>query len=172
MTSNVGAREVASSISLGSSQQNEAAIFRQAVEKSVRPEFVNRIDQIIIFNPLAYEHILNIARLQIKELLQRDGFVRRSTILNISQEALSWVAKRGYDARMGGRALKRQIEKDLTSLSANQLISTKGNQPILFEIGFKDGHLLPSISELEVIEALSGDWMPTLPDEKKGKNST
>ncbi len=169
MTSNVGAREVASHISMGSNQQEEGAIFRKAVENTFRPEFVNRIDQIIIFKPLQYEHILNIARLQIKELLQRDGFVRRSTILNISQEALSWVAKRGFDARMGGRALKRQIEKDLTSLSADQLIATKGNQPILFDITFKEGRLIPMINELEVARRLKNNWMPKLPDEKQGK---
>ena len=154
---------------MGSNQQEEGAIFRKAVENTFRPEFVNRIDQIIIFKPLQYEHILNIARLQIKELLQRDGFVRRSTILNISQEALSWVAKRGFDARMGGRALKRQIEKDLTSLSADQLIATKGNQPILFDITFKENRLIPMINELEVAERLKHNWMPKLPDEKQGK---
>jgi len=141
MTSNVGAREVASQLGFGSSTTSDAAIFRKAVENKFRPEFVNRIDRIVIFKPLAYEHILNIARLQIKELLQRDGFVRRSTILNISQEALEWVAKRGFDERMGGRALKRQIERDLTSLSADQLVSTYNDQPILFDIDY-DGKQL------------------------------
>jgi len=68
MTSNVGAREVASQPGFGQSTTSDAAIFRKAVENKFRPEFVNRIDQIVIFKPLALDHILNIARLQIKEL--------------------------------------------------------------------------------------------------------
>ena len=97
MTSNVGARAVSSQLGFGQNLANDAAIYRKSVGDMFRPEFINRIDRIVIFKPLALAHILNIARLQIKELLQRDGFVRRSTILNISQEALEWVAQRGYD---------------------------------------------------------------------------
>ena len=169
MTSNVGAREVASQVGFGSTTTSDAAIFRKAVETKFRPEFVNRIDRIVIFKPLAYEHILNIARLQIKELLQRDGFVRRSTILNISQEALEWVAKRGFDERMGGRALKRQIEKDLTSLSADQLVSTYSDQPILFDIDYDGTQLIPKINLLEFATPITEGWMPRLPDQRQGK---
>ena len=122
MTSNLGAREAASQIGYETNSRNESAVYRKAVENFFRPEMVNRIEQIVIFNPLDFAQIQHIAQLQIKELLQRDGFVRRTTIVNVSPEALEWVAKRGYDKRMGGRALKRQIEKDLTLLSANQLI--------------------------------------------------
>ena len=169
MTSNVGAREVASQLGFGSSTTSDAAIFRKAVENKFRPEFVNRIDRIVIFKPLAYGHILNIARLQIKELLQRDGFVRRSTILNISKEALEWVAQRGFDERMGGRALKRQIERDLTSLSADQLVSTYNDQPILFDIDYDGKQLIPKINLLEFARPIAEGWMPRLPDQRQGK---
>ncbi|MCB0588770.1 MAG: ATP-dependent Clp protease ATP-binding subunit, partial [Phaeodactylibacter sp.] len=115
-----------------------------------------------IFNPLELTHILGIARLQIKELLQRDGFVRRTTILNISKEALEWVAQRGFDARMGGRALKRQIERDLTALSAEQLISTQIDTPILFDILLKSGKLTPRIRPLQFVQPAEDDWLPDL----------
>ena len=108
-------------------------------------------------------------RLQIKELLQRDGFVRRSTILNISQEALEWVAQRGYDARMGGRAIKRQIERDLTALSAEQLVSTYSDQPILFDINYDGQKLVPRITTLEFVDPIAENWLPETPDEKQGK---
>ncbi len=169
MTSNVGAREVASQPGFGQNTTSDAAIFRKAVENKFRPEFVNRIDQIVIFRPLALDHILNIARLQIKELLQRDGFVRRSTILNISQEALEWVAQRGFNERMGGRALKRQIEKDLTSLSAEQLISSYSEQPILFDIEYDGTRLIPKINLLEFVAPLAEGWLPSLPEERHGR---
>ncbi len=169
MTSNVGAEEVASQPGFGQRTTSDAAIFRKAVENKFRPEFVNRIDQIVIFQPLALDHILNIARLQIKELLQRDGFVRRSTILNISQEALEWVAQRGFNERMGGRALKRQIEKDLTSLSAEQLISSYSEQPILFDIDYDGIRLIPKINLLEFVAPLEEGWLPSLPEERHGR---
>lgn len=110
MTSNVGASQASTTIGPYKDDVKDD-VYAKAVENHFRPEFINRIDQIVVFNSLKEEHILGIARLQIKELLKRDGFVRRTTILNISQEALAYVARRGYDKQMGGRALKRQIEK-------------------------------------------------------------
>ncbi|HHH49522.1 MAG TPA: ATP-dependent Clp protease ATP-binding subunit, partial [Saprospiraceae bacterium] len=169
MTSNLGAREVSSTLGFETQSKEDNAIYLKAVENRFRPEFINRIDQIVIFNSLQLEHILNIARLQIKELLQRDGFVRRTTILNISQEALKWVAQRGFDAKMGGRALKRQIEKDLTALSAEQLIATYNNSPIIFEILLENKKLVPNVIPLEFTQLLQEDWLPQLPHEKHGR---
>lgn len=169
MTSNVGARKVGSQLGFATDSQDDGSIYVKAVENHFRPEFVNRIDQIVIFNSLELDHILNIARLQIKELLQRDGFLRRTTILNISEEALNWVAQRGFDKRMGGRALKRQIERDLTALSAEQLISTYSENPIILDIHFEKDHLVPKISQLDFVEPIENNWVPELPDEAAGR---
>ena len=89
--------------------------------------------------------------------------------MNISQEALEWVAQRGFNERMGGRALKRQIEKDLTSLSAEQLISSYSEQPILFDIDYDGTQLIPKINLLEFVTSLEEGWLPTLPDERHGR---
>jgi len=169
MTSNVGAREASKNLGYHSDKAPESAVYQRAVELTFRPEFINRIDKIVIFQSLELQHILNIARLQIRELLRRDGFVRRATILNISQEALEWVAQRGYDARMGGRALKRQIERDLTALSAEQLIATHTDTPILMNILLKDGQLVPRISPLDFVGPVEEHWLPRLPDETQGR---
>ena len=129
-----------------------------------RPEFVNRIDEIVVFNPLEQEHVLNIARLQINELLQRDGFLRRTTILNISQDTLAWIAQRGYNKKMGGRALKRQIEKDLTAVSAAQLIDIQGDHPIIFQVNVdeKTQQLKATIHPLRLELAEKGKyWNPS-----------
>lgn len=169
MTSNVGANEVGAQLGFATASRDDGAIYRKAVENRFRPEFINRIDKIVIFKPLKIDHILGIARLQIKELLKRDGFVRRTTILNISQEALTWVAKRGYDEKMGGRALKRQIERDLTTLSAEQLISNYSENPIFFDIYFENDRLIPKITPIEFAEPIENEWIPILPDESKGR---
>ena len=165
MTSNLGAREAASQLGFQTAGKDNSAGYRKAVENFFRPELVNRIGQIVIFNPLNFEQIQRIAQLQIKELLKRDGFVRRTTIVNVSEEALKWVAQRGFDKRMGGRALKRQIEKDLTLLSAKQLIKTTSETPIILDISFKNGHLTPAINPLGFCEPIKGKWLPELPDE-------
>ncbi len=169
LTSNIGAREAASHLGFSTKDRDDSSVYQRAVENHFKPEFINRIDQMVVFNPLDLEHIHNIARLQIYELLKRDGFVRRTTILNISKEALKWVANRGFNAKMGGRALKRQIENDLTTLSAEQLISTKSDQPIIFDIALKNNSLVPSITPLLFVKPLKKKWMPDLPPEEKGK---
>ena len=169
MTSNLGAQKVTSILGYGRETQDPSDIYRKAVENYFRPEFVNRIDKIVIFQPLQLDHILGIAQMQIKELLRRDGFVRRTTILNISKSALEWVAKRGFDARMGGRALKRQIEKDLTALSAEQLIATTNDQPVIMDIDLEGDRLKPSITSLDFVSPLEEEIIMDLPELKKGK---
>lgn len=165
MTSNIGASEINRSINLGTGNV-EQAIYKKAIENHFRPEFINRIDEIIVFNPLNPAHTLEIARLQIRDLLQRDGFVRRTTILNVSQHTLQWIADKGYDQKMGGRALKRQIEKELTALSAEQLIVLDNNQPIIFDIEFDEARqqITPQIHPLELkFHDAKQYWTPTLP---------
>ena len=165
MTSNLGAREAANQLGFDTGKRDDGAVYRKAVENFFRPEMVNRIEQIVVFNPLDFEQIQRIAQLQIKELLKRDGFVRRTTIVNVSPEALKWVAKRGFDIRMGGRALKRQIEKDLTLLSAKQLIKTTSDMPVILDIVFKNDQLTPIINPLEFCEPIKVSWLPELPAE-------
>lgn len=169
MTSNVGATDVNATVGFKTSSTDLSAVYRKAMEATFRPEFINRINKVVIFQSLLREHIHKIARLQINELLRRDGFVRRSTILNIAPKALEWVADRGYNEQMGGRALKRQIEQDLTALSAEQLIRTNADRPIIFEILLRDNQLMPHIITLAHTEPLVGDWLPKLPTEKEGR---
>ena len=171
MTSNIGAAAVDRQVGFHLRADAQNAIYQKEVEQFFRPELINRIDQIVVFQSLELDHILRIARLQIKELLQRDGFVRRTTILNISKDALEWVARRGYDQKMGGRALRRQIEKDLTTLSADQLIATKTDTPIIFNINYKEEQLIPSIQALEFINPIPEDeLLPPMPEIDKGKS--
>lgn len=165
MTSNLGAREAASQIGYASETKDASAVYRKAVEQAFRPELVNRIEQIVVFNPLTFNEIQKIAQLQIRELLQRDGFVRRTTIVNVSAEALDWVARRGFDSRMGGRALKRQIEKDLTLLSAEQLIKTTSETPVILDILLENERLTPHITPIQFVKPLDGGWLPEIPEE-------
>ncbi|MCP4443163.1 MAG: ATP-dependent Clp protease ATP-binding subunit [Aureispira sp.] len=169
MTSNIGAQQVDQKLGFETIGASDNAIYNKAVENFFRPEFINRIGKIIIFNSLELQNILEIAKLQIQNLLKRDGFVRRTTILNISTEALEWVARRGYNSKMGGRALRRQIEKDLTAFTADQLVRTRIENPVIFDISLKDGKLAPRIQILDFVEPLLDNWLPNIPEEKRLK---
>lgn len=166
MTSNIGAEDLDRRLGFGNSPDEQAAIYRRAVENFFRPELINRIEEIVIFNSLELPHILQIAQLQIKQLLSRDGFVRRTSILNISAAALEWVANRGYSKRMGGRALKRQIERDLTAFTAEELLKTTGEQPVIFDIQLKEDKLQARIEELRFIQRLEQSGLPNMQQQK------
>ena len=169
LSSNVGARESQTQLGFEETRPDPEFIYRKALERTFRPEFINRIDEIVVFNHLDQEAILGIARLQIRALLQRDGFLRRLTILNVEKDALAWVAKRGFNHSMGGRALKRQLEKDLTHLSARRLLEIKGGQPIFMRIVLKDNQLKPVIEPLTLVPLLEGEWLPEIPPADRGR---
>ncbi len=149
--------------------QEQNLLYIREVERFFRPEFVNRIDEIVVFQPLSPEHILEIAQLQMEELLQRDGFLRRTTLLSISKDALEWVARRGYDAKMGGRALKRQIERDLTALTAEQLLQIPSDTPVILEVLLRNNALTPVLEPLRFAPALRRTWMPRLNTQRPGR---
>ena len=153
MTSNLGADRVRQEINLLGREDLAESTYRKAVMDFFRPEFINRIDQVVIFHRLEAKHIAEIAWLQIHNLLRRHGFVRRHTILNINKEALERIAARGFDPEFGGRALKRQIEKDMTVLLAEQLVETPPENPVVFNLHLQNNQLIPQLVSLEHIAA-------------------
>ncbi len=149
LTSNLGAEQASRHVGfVERDAQNQASGYRAAVEDFFRPELLNRIDRMVVFKSLELQDAVAITRLQLDDLLQRDGFVRRATILNISEQALVEVAQRGFDAVLGGRALKRAIERDLTALAATQLVNLNATQPIILDILWENERLQPRITAL------------------------
>lgn len=170
MTSNAGTHAQDNPVRPFNARTGEQDRFRRALQRYFRPEFLNRIDQMVVFSPLTREHSLAIAQLQIQELLQREGFVRRSAILNVSAAALSYVADRGFDPQMGGRALKRQIERDLTILAAEQLLQLRLDSPILFNIDLDNQQLTLQLLALPLATTQTRSPLPTLPPWGEGKD--
>lgn len=149
LTSNLGAEHAKRRLGfVERDAQNQATSYRAAVEDFFRPELLNRIDRMVVFNSLRVEDAIAISRIQLESLLQRDGFVRRNTVLNISEDALKTVARKGFDDLLGGRALKRAIERDLTVLAATQLVTLSDRQAILLDIDWHQDHLHPHITAL------------------------
>ena len=120
MTSNVGSQLIQEITSDGGSEEQ----VREAVDESLRtrflPEFLNRVDEVIIFHPLNREQIRQIADLQIDRLAWQLG--KQSLQLEVTENARKEIAARGYDPTYGARPLKRVIQQQLQNPLATELL--------------------------------------------------
>ncbi|CAN5180480.1 ATP-dependent chaperone ClpB [soil metagenome] len=120
MTSNLGSEALANQ-SEGDDVEQVRPYVMEAVRSHFRPEFLNRIDEIILFRRLGRDQMSGIVRIQLSRLekLMAD---RRLT-LSIDDAALAWLADKGYDPAYGARPLKRVIQKDLVDPIAKKLLA-------------------------------------------------
>jgi ATP-dependent Clp protease ATP-binding subunit ClpC len=120
MTSNLGTEYVRKSGSLGFLPRSAGAEDVQehdkidkALKGAFRPEFLNRIDEIIMFSPLSLEQMIEIVDLQMKEVQERLG--ERGLIVELTPAARKWLAELGYDPAFGARPLRRALQKHVES---------------------------------------------------------
>ena len=92
----------------------------QLLKATIRPEFLNRVDEIIIFRPLAQEDIRKIITLQLKRL--EETLAAREITLLVTDEAKDWLAKLGYDPTYGARPLKRVIQKHIVNPLSGKIL--------------------------------------------------
>ncbi|MFC1663670.1 ATP-dependent Clp protease ATP-binding subunit [Patescibacteria group bacterium] len=118
MTSNVGSEHIAKMGSLGflgdkkeSERENLKEKVKEALKESFRPEFLNRIDEIIIFNYLGRKEIKKIVNLELQKLYQR--LKNKKIKIKISEKAKKFLTDRGFDPNLGARPLKRVIQKEI-----------------------------------------------------------
>jgi ATP-dependent Clp protease ATP-binding subunit ClpC len=127
MTSNLGTEFVNKGGTLGFLNEDDSDDIKVAHEKidkalksAFRPEFLNRIDDIIMFSPLSHEDVLGIVDLQLEELAER--IAENGIAMEVSAEAKSWLADQGFDPLLGARPLKRAIQKYLESPLAKEVL--------------------------------------------------
>ena len=109
------------------------------LKKTVRPEFLNRIDEIIMFRPLGKEEIRGILRLQISQaekLLESQGIT-----LNFTDKALDYLANKGFDIAYGARPIKRLLQKEVINSIAKALIAGKIAKGSTIKVDYLDGAL-------------------------------
>ncbi|MEQ1588660.1 MAG: AAA family ATPase, partial [Cyclobacteriaceae bacterium] len=121
------------------------------LKKSVRPEFINRIDEIIMFRPLSKTDIRKIVEIQFKLIQKR--LMESGVKLDISEEALDRLAKLGYDPQFGARPLKRVIQREILNELSKQILSGKVNKDSVIFVELKDGVEFEFINldEVEVV---------------------
>jgi len=118
MTSNLGAEYLINQ-DLSADEQNQKVL--DSLKMAFRPEFINRIDDIVIFKRLSKDNIKDIATLAISHIEER--LKDRGISLKLTKEALSWIVDNGYDEIYGARPLKRLLKKELENKLAYALLS-------------------------------------------------
>jgi ATP-dependent Clp protease ATP-binding subunit ClpC len=120
MTSNLGTEFVRRSGSLGflqnrgdDEERQEQEKIEKALKGTFRPEFLNRIDEIITFSPLSLEQMSEIVDLQMKEV--QDRMLERGLYVELTPASRVWLAKEGYDSNFGARPLRRALQKHVES---------------------------------------------------------
>ena len=108
----------------------------EILKKSVRPEFINRIDEIIMFRPLSKTDIRKIAEIQFSQIQKR--LSESGVKLDISQKALDRLAKLGFDPQFGARPLKRVLQKELLNELSKQILSGKVNKDSVIYVDLKN----------------------------------
>lgn len=122
MTSNLGAKFIQQQIDEKKYDEEYTKLkITEALKEHVKPEFINRIDDIVLFNPLSESEIIEIVKLQIKRLSEK---LRNAKIkLEISDDAVELIARMSYDPNYGARPIKRFIQKELENKIAKHIIS-------------------------------------------------
>lgn len=119
MTSNVGSQFIREFAENGDEKQMREAI-DGALRQTFRPEFINRIDDVVIFNSLSFNAIEPIVDLQLEDV--RDRLAQRRIQLEVKPDAMQQLALDGYDPVFGARPLKRLIQKEIVDRVANEIV--------------------------------------------------
>jgi ATP-dependent Clp protease ATP-binding subunit ClpC len=132
MTSNIGARQLkdfgqgvgfSTSAKKEGASEHEASVIQNALKKAFAPEFLNRIDDVIMFNHLSQENIHNIIDIELENLYKR--IIELGYQIKLTDAAKDFIAEKGYDSAYGARPLKRAIQKYLEDPLAEEIIQSK-----------------------------------------------
>jgi|TARA_B100002003_G_scaffold193538_1_gene183053 ATP-dependent Clp protease ATP-binding subunit ClpC len=144
MTSNLGTKEILKGSSLGFVKQSTEKSYEtmrdkllEKVKTTFSPEFLNRLDETIVFHTLAEEHVLNIIDLQLEDL--RSNLKRKGMKVKLMKSAVKLLLKKGYNSEYGARHLRRQIQNSLEDPIAEMLLEDKFVKGDTIKVNAKKG---------------------------------
>jgi ATP-dependent Clp protease ATP-binding subunit ClpB len=155
MTSNIGSNIIQDNFNLLSDENRDEVIAKtknqvfELLKKSVRPEFLNRIDEIIMFTPLTRNEIRDIVKLQFADV--QKSLLEIGVIFNATEEALDWLAELGYDPQFGARPLKRVIQKRILNELSKQILAGKVDKDSNIKLDVFDHQFVFMNTEKEVV---------------------
>lgn len=146
MTSNIGAHIIQEKLKDLNDKNRDEVLEKtntevyELLKQTIRPEFLNRIDEVIMFTPLQKSEIVDIVRLQINsvnKMLSDNGIV-----LEVTDKAVEWIAGEGYDPQFGARPVKRIIQRVLLNDLSKQILSEQVTKDNHIEIDVQDNRLV------------------------------
>ncbi len=140
MTSNLGASEQSSNLGFEVSAERRQQIYIKAAQQFFRPEFFNRVDEVVAFRNLDPQDMQKIVAIQMDQVLSRDGIKRREIFVNVDESAIKQVIHRGYDSKLGARAVRRMLESEIIGPLADCLSGMSIDHPALVQVT----HTLPA----------------------------
>ena len=171
MTSNIGARRIMGSKALGFQKPGEDSradqiqeAVRDEIDKVFNPEFLNRLDETIVFHPLSEDHIVQIVDILFRDVLER--IADREVSLELSDESKRFLAHKGFDEKFGARPLKRALQRYLEDPLSEELLQGRfaPGDVIRVEVS-ADGERLDFVSQPAAVDAGHGDASGTAPEE-------
>lgn len=132
MTSNIGSHIIQENFDKMTELNKDEVLAKTKTEvfdmlkKTIRPEFLNRIDEVIMFEPLTRDDVMEIVKIQFKHIADR--LAEQHIQLRATDEAIEWLAQLGYDPQYGARPVKRVLQKQLLNELSKQLLADKVNK--------------------------------------------
>ena len=156
LTSNVGARDIAATQTLGFSASGDNGLSDKEINQRVmaqlkqtfRPEFLNRLDEIIVFKSLTEDQLIRIVRLMVDDLRQR--MIEQHMSIELTDDACRVIVKEGTDKAFGARPLRRAIQRLLEDPLSEELLEGKWGSGDIVNVDAEDGKLVFSKGEGEI----------------------
>ncbi|WP_149525716.1 ATP-dependent chaperone ClpB [Sphingobacterium hotanense] len=143
MTSNTGSHIIQENFSKMTDSNRDEVVGKtkdevfELLQKSIRPEFLNRIDEVIMFTPLSRDEIGDIVRMQFGRVEKQ--LAEQNIFLSATDDALDWLAQLGYDPVYGARPLKRVIQKRVLNELSKEILSGKVSRDSVIQLDVFDG---------------------------------
>ncbi len=146
MTSNIGSHLIQDNFATLDEKNNDAVVAKtkselfELLKQTIRPEFLNRIDELIMFTPLNREELKDIVKLQFKQV--QDTLDEMGIKMVASDEALDWLAQLGYDPQFGARPLKRVIQKRILNELSKDILAGKVDKDSSIKLDLKNNQFV------------------------------
>jgi ATP-dependent Clp protease ATP-binding subunit ClpC len=169
MTSNLGMRELSNQAAKIGFADKEEKLDQKAhlekeydrvkdgvmeeMKKEFRPEFLNRIDKIIVFRPLGFEELKKITQLQVSQLQTR--LLEQNITLKISAPVIKFISEKSFDPAQGARFVRKNIQQLLEDPLAEKIISGRALDGLKISAELKNGAIVFSLHKLEKLPVLA-----------------
>ena len=147
MTSNIGSPQILEAQQRRASYDEVCSLVMAELREYFRPEFLNRVDETVVFHPLETEQLTKIVEIQLERLRAR--LTERRISLSVTPAALRYLGERGYDPVYGARPLKRLIQQEIETPMARQLVKGDMRDGDTATVDLKDQHIVivPTVTE-------------------------